>query len=612
MATNFRFNNGGTITDFSDVFIRRDIFLTGGLWAWGTGSVGYLGDGTTADKSSPVQTVAGGTNWKQVSVTGGGAAIKTDGTLWTWGYNQLGGLGDNTSAHKSSPVQTVAGGTNWKQVSSGSGFKAAIKTDGTLWTWGNNNKGQLGDNTGGSGSEKSSPVQTVAGGTNWNQVSCGYDHTGAIKTDGTLWMWGGNSFGGTNFGELGDNTIVDKSSPVQTVAGGTNWKQVSVGSWRTAAIKTDGTLWMWGYNPYGELGDNTRTSRSSPVQTVAGGTNWKQICAESAASAIKTDGTLWTWGTNGSGTLGDGTTTSRSSPVQTVAGGTNWKQVSSNGSITAAIKTNGTLWTWGYGYYGMLGNGTSGAGINVSSPVQTLTGGTNWKQVDVDSQTAMAISEVFGDGYGLVTTLVEIYASGTWTVPSGVTSLNLVCVGAGGNGGSVTKTTAAEYSAGGGGGAGEVNSINYSVSAGQVLTITIGQANGGIGGIGGTTTVTGGSGGTFFAEGGLHGTNGTNSASGDGGTSGNSFPGANADGIDTGGGGGGSTATPSPGGSPGAGTTITIGGTSFYLADGGGGLGIFGGNTTIGGGGNGASRLAVGTTAGQNGVSGAVIFSYVI
>jgi len=141
--------------------------------------------------------------------------------------------------------------------------------NGKLWTWGNNYYGQLGDNT---GTDRSSPVQTITGGTNWKQVSCGSRSTAAIKTDGTLWTWGYNLYG-----QLGDNTGTDRSSPVQTITGGTSWKQVSCGRYFTAAVKTDGTLWAWGDNGYGELGDNTGTSRSSPVQTITGGSNWKQV-----------------------------------------------------------------------------------------------------------------------------------------------------------------------------------------------------------------------------------------------------------------------------------------------------------------------------------------------
>ncbi len=350
-------------------------FRFAGLWGWGDNTYGQLGDNNTTLKSSPVQTVSGGTNWKQVS-TGSGigrctAVIKTDGTLWTWGLNTNGQLGDNSITHRSSPVQSVSGGTNWKQVSTGLNHTAAIKTDGTLWTWGLNNYGQLGDD---SRTHRSSPVQTVSGGTNWKQVDCGDDFTAAIKTDGTLWTWGLNTIG-----NLGTNDKIHRSSPVQTVSGGTNWKQVSCGGGFTAAIKTDGTLWTWGWNISGVLGDNTEISRSSPVQTVSSGTNWKQVSTGyTHTAAIKTDGTLWLWGSNFYGQLGDDSRTHRSSPVQTVSGGTNWKQVSCGREFTAIIKTDGTLWTWGLNTTGNLGDNTITAR---SSPIQTASSGTNWKQV---------------------------------------------------------------------------------------------------------------------------------------------------------------------------------------------------------------------------------------
>jgi len=295
-------------------------------------------------------------------------------TLWTWGNNAAGQLGDNTSGtNRSTPVTTFAGGTNWKQIACGQLHTAAIKTDGTLWTWGRNDNGQLGDNT---TTDRSTPLTTFAGGTNWKQVASGGYHNAAIKTDGTLWTWGRN-----DFGPLGDNTTINKGTPVTTFAGGTNWKQVAGGGLHTAAIKTDGTLWTWGYNTSGQLGVNDTNFRSTPVTTFAGGTNWKQVSCNSGGThtvAIKTDGTLWTWGINNIGQLGDNTTTSRSTPVTTFAGGTNWKQVACGGSHTVAIKTDGTLWTWGRNPFGALGNNTT---TQRNTPVTTFAGGTNWKQV---------------------------------------------------------------------------------------------------------------------------------------------------------------------------------------------------------------------------------------
>jgi alpha-tubulin suppressor-like RCC1 family protein len=404
MPNGISFNTGfkdGTQagTDLGKCLIEKDYLISvypqlidnikaSSLWVWGSGIQGGLGDNTTINKSSPVQTVSAGTNWKQIGtrLNGKGAsAIKTDGTLWMWGTGNQGTLGDNTSIIKSSPVQTVSSGTNWKEVS-GSEYPAAIKTDGTLWTWGTGSFGRLGNN---STINRSSPVQTISAGTNWKQVSSGIGNHSAIKTDGTLWSWGTNTFG-----RLGDNSIIAKSSPVQTVSAGTNWKQVSVAS-HVAAIKTDGTLWLWGPGAGGRLGDNTTISRSSPVQTISSGTNWKQVSAGAfRVAAIKTDGTLWLWGAGYFGGLGNNGVANVSSPVQTVSSGANWKQVSSGNDTTAAIKTDGTLWLWGRGAYvgygGILGNNST---IDRSSPVQTISAGTNWKQVSTALYTTSAIRE---------------------------------------------------------------------------------------------------------------------------------------------------------------------------------------------------------------------------
>ena len=380
MPNLYNFLQDGLSYSFDDVFVPADAFREGNLWTWGRNgafgsNTGALGDNTSTARSTPVTTSSGGANWKQVSCGGyNTSAIKTDGTLWTWGGNGNGNLGDNTTTDRSTPVTTFAGGTNWKQVAGGNRHTAAIKTDGTLWTWGYNNFGQLGVNI---TTQRITPVTTFAGGTNWKQVTCGGYFTSAIKTDGTLWTWGRGAEG-----QIGDNTTTIRSTPVTTFAGGTNWKQVACGYSHTSAIKTDGTLWTWGRNANGQLGDNTSgTDRNTPVTTSSGGANWKQVSGGVYhTSAIKTDGTLWTWGQNFFGQLGNNTSgTDRLTPVTTFAGGTTWKQVAGGYRYTAAVKTDGTLWTWGSTGYGQLGDNTSGTDRN--TPVTTFAGGTNWKQV---------------------------------------------------------------------------------------------------------------------------------------------------------------------------------------------------------------------------------------
>ena len=214
--------------------------------------------------------------------------------------------------------------------------------NGGLWSAGGGSSGQLGNN---GTSSASTPVQTISVGTNWKQVSCGYNYTAAIKTTGELWLWGSND--SCQLGrQLG--LAVPGSSPMQTTVGGTNWKQVSCGAMHTAAVKTDGTLWTWGSNTYMQLGRSASTSGttfSTPMQTTVGGTNWRQVdCGETHTVAIKTNGELWTWGFNTSGQLCDGTTVHKSNPVQTSVGGTNWKKVAAGG-VTVAINESWGLVT---------------------------------------------------------------------------------------------------------------------------------------------------------------------------------------------------------------------------------------------------------------------------
>ena len=351
------------------------------VFAWGCNTHGQLGDNTVVHKSSPVRVVSGFTDWCQVSAgTRNTAAIRTNGTLWTWGCNSWGQLGDNTVVAKSSPVSVAGGFTDWCQVgiNPGANHTAALRTNGTLWTWGSNACGILGDNT---VANKSSPVSVVGGFTDWCQISVGTSHSAAIRTNGTLWTWGSNSYGA-----LGHNTATtcSRSSPVSVVGGFTDWCQVSVGNIFTAAVRTNGTIWTWGLNNNGQLGDNTVVCKSSPVGVVGGFTNWCQVSAgPTQTAAIRTNGTIWTWGFNVRGQLGDNTVINKSSPVSVVGGFTDWCQISVGGLHIAALRTNGTLWTWGgNNNCGQLGDNTV---ADKSSPVSVDGGFTDWCQISAST-----------------------------------------------------------------------------------------------------------------------------------------------------------------------------------------------------------------------------------
>jgi alpha-tubulin suppressor-like RCC1 family protein len=334
------------------------------IWGAGRNSLGgSLGDGTATDRSSPVQ-AGDKSDWTGFDIGGnyGTGAVNSSGELWTWGNNGSGRLGLGDTTDRSSPTQ-VGSLTDWAAVASGQNYMMAVKTDGTLWTWGANGDGTLGL---GDTTARSSPTQ-VGSLTDWSSAAGAI--TGsinncmfAIKTDGTLWVWGDN---GSDFNlGLGDST--KRSSPTQSGSVST-WAFVNATGQAGAAIRTDGTLWTWGHPSSGQLGNGQdSTPLSSPTQ-IGSLTNWSTINGGGPQfNAVKTDGTLWGWGANTSGQLGLGDTTVRSSPVQ-VGSLTDWSKATSLYNTAGAVKTDGTFWTWGDNYYGAQGNGTT---TSSSSPAQ--------------------------------------------------------------------------------------------------------------------------------------------------------------------------------------------------------------------------------------------------
>jgi len=350
------------------------------LFSWGANPAGNLGLGNTTYYSSPKQ--VGTSAWVTISAGGPGntcMATKGDGTLWAWGANGQGQLGFNNTTNYSSPKQ-VGALTGWSKVSSGSEHTLAIKTNGTMWSWGYNATGQLGL---GSTGYFSSPNQ-IGALTTWSAISAGFRCSLAVKTDGTLWSWGRN-----DFGQLGLGNTTNYSSPKQ-IGALTYWLSVASGTYYSFAIKTDGTLWSWGKNTQGQLGLGNTTSYSSPKQ-IGALTYWYQIDGGGSTAhvlATKTDGTLWSWGNNSYGELGLGNTTSYSSPKQ-IGALTDWLNITCGTyNSCLATRTNGTLWSWGNGTQGILGLGNK---TKYSSPKQ-VGSLTTWSKVSAGESWAVALT----------------------------------------------------------------------------------------------------------------------------------------------------------------------------------------------------------------------------
>ena len=349
----------------------------------GNGTNGTSGLNQNADHSSPIQ-LPGQWNVVLFEESNGfhSMGVRADNTLWTWGSNSYGQLGINlpSNNNRSSPTQIPG---SWKsgfgEITCSRQFCGAIKTDGTLWMWGNNgayNEGKLMIND---TNDRSSPTQ-VGTDTTWSKVSLGNRTSMALKTDGSLWVAGSNSYGLLGLNQIAyalpqDASNKKISSPTQIPG---TWADIpQLGYIARYGIKTDGTLWSWGNNVNGALGLNSTTVLlySSPCQ-IGTDTTWSKMSygnPRNRQAAIKTDGTMWIWGSNADGGLGQNQAlaqlTATSSPVQ-IGGGTDWDVISMSYRSSYARKTDGSLWVWGESNNGRLGLNEAGNPINYSSPTQ--------------------------------------------------------------------------------------------------------------------------------------------------------------------------------------------------------------------------------------------------
>ncbi|WP_456846392.1 RCC1 domain-containing protein [Cellulomonas sp. P5_C6] len=341
------------------------------LYTWGANDFGELGIGSTTASHSPVR-VGTEATWARVSVGGHHTvAIKSDGTLWAWGLNTDGELGDGTRNPHPTPVR-IGSTSQWAWVSAGPSHTLALKRDGTLWGWGRNWTGQLGNGT---TTSRLSPVR-IGTGTHWVMVSAGAQYTLGLQSDGTMWAWGDNTHG-----VLGDGTFTQHLSPTR-VGTEARWVSASAGGLHNVAIRSDSTLWAWGSNAYGQLGDGTLNDRSRPLQ-IAPTRLWFAASA-GGVSSLGLGGyhpaarSVFAWGRNDVGQLGDGTTTNRLTPTYLPRNA--WWQASvlvAGDQDGFVVTTGGALVGWGKNYFGEVGDGTT---TMAPTPVRI---GTSNRWVDV-------------------------------------------------------------------------------------------------------------------------------------------------------------------------------------------------------------------------------------
>ena len=407
----FKVVTGGS---YSQCGLKSD----GTVYCWGRNSQGQLGDGTSGTgRLTPVQVLKGASSSTNNYLQGITAiamndqaagpytcAIKgSDGSVWCWGSNYLGRLGDGTTTNSSTPVRagtlTGVSALSMDSYAATDGSTCALKNDGTVWCWGRNYNGQLGDGT---TTNSSTPVQVTGVGGSGTLINVSAIATGsvgslvgsyacALKSDGTVYCWGNNAAG-----QLGDNTTTQRNAPVQVLGVGgsgtlTGITAISLGHnvGRTCALKSDGTVYCWGSNAAGQLGDNTTTQRNAPAQVCAPGTTVADgtcggaghyltgvsaIAAQGIyfVCALKSDGTVYCWGRNADGQLGDNTTTQRNAPVQVLGvGGSSYLILSSTTYYSSGTFTSGSIDLTASNAFGALSWTLSGSYPGATLKVRT-------------------------------------------------------------------------------------------------------------------------------------------------------------------------------------------------------------------------------------------------
>lgn len=287
-------------------------------------------------------------------------ALKADGSVWAWGYNQNGQLGDGTQIEKVSPVQVLPPGSGVIQVAAGKIYSLALKADGSVWGWGSNIWGQLGDGT---KIDRLAPIQILPPGSNVIKIVAGRDFAFALKKDSSVWGWGFNDtfqLGPDKLDNLGEREYSIRS-PIQVMPASSRIVALATAARHVLAVKADGSVWGWGNNERGQLGNGTAGERKwPPVQAMPPGSNAIAVAGGNRFSiALKKDGSVWAWGNNRFGQLGDGSFgVDRYTPQRILPSGSGVVAIAAGIFHTIALKKDGSVWAWGANNAGQLGDGS--------------------------------------------------------------------------------------------------------------------------------------------------------------------------------------------------------------------------------------------------------------
>ncbi len=358
---------------------RQTVRTTGGqLWCAGLNSSGQIGDGTTTQRNALTR-IGALTDWAHLLLGGQhSCATRDNGTLSCWGDNASGQLGDGSFVQRETPTPLVAVIQPWNDGSGGFSHTCVTLTDDSLWCWGENGQGQLGNGTT-VDQPSPDPIEPEI-----LTMSAGAEHTCRIRIDRSLWCWGQGISG-----RIGDGSSSGtKTEPVQ-VGTARTWRSVSAGGNHTCATRIDNTLWCWGANNFGQIGaGNFPGNQLTPIQ-VGSTLSWRAVSTgDLHTCAIRTDGALFCWGANGNGQLGvGGSFITRTNPTQ-VGTATNWRAVDAGERHTCALRDDSSLWCWGIDASGQRGDGPGGSG-SVNDPVQIGLGST-WRQLGVGANHSCA------------------------------------------------------------------------------------------------------------------------------------------------------------------------------------------------------------------------------